>query len=243
MTRYRTVVADPPWPIGDFPAWYREDRRSERERELGFNPTPYPTMTLDEIKALPVGAMAAPGAHLYLWTTPGFLWSAREVAERWGFRVSKVLTWCKAPMGAGMGGAFANTTEFILFGRFRVGGTISAARRARGWSQDELQRRLTGKATRLVARWEEDSSFPSPEDWNGLSELLGVSGEITPPPSNSNTTWFQWPRGAHSAKPEAFLDLVEQVSPGPYLEMFARRARFGWDYWGDESLGTAKMVA
>lgn len=47
----------------------------------------------------------------------------------------------------------------------------------------------------------------------------------------------------HSAKPEAFLDLVEQVSPGPYLEMFARRARFGWDYYGDESLGTAEVGA
>lgn len=31
-------------------------------------------------------------------------------------------------------------------------------------------------------------------------------------------------------------DLVEQVSPGPYLEMFARRNRLGWDTWGNESL-------
>jgi N6-adenosine-specific RNA methylase IME4 len=45
----------------------------------------------------------------------------------------------------------------------------------------------------------------------------------------------------HSAKPDGFLDVVEQVSPGPYLELFARRARFGWDYYGDESLGTAHM--
>jgi N6-adenosine-specific RNA methylase IME4 len=35
--------------------------------------------------------------------------------------------------------------------------------------------------------------------------------------------------------------MVEQVSPGPYLELFARRARFGWDYWGDESLNTAEF--
>jgi N6-adenosine-specific RNA methylase IME4 len=54
--------------------------------------------------------------------------------------------------------------------------------------------------------------------------------------------WFEWPRTAHSAKPDAFLDLVEQTSPGPYLELFARRARFGWDYWGDESLGNAELV-
>lgn len=45
----------------------------------------------------------------------------------------------------------------------------------------------------------------------------------------------------HSRKPDAALDLIEQVSPGPYVELFARRARFGWDYWGDQSLGTASM--
>ena len=58
-----------------------------------------------------------------------------------------------------------------------------------------------------------------------------------------DSTWWHWKRGQHSAKPEAFLDMVERVSPAPRLEMFARRARFGWDYWGDESLGTAEMVA
>ena len=38
----------------------------------------------------------------------------------------------------------------------------------------------------------------------------------------------------HSAKPEEVLDLVEQASPGPYLELFARRRRLGWSYWGNE---------
>lgn len=57
------------------------------------------------------------------------------------------------------------------------------------------------------------------------------------------TSWWQWPRGEHSAKPEAFLDVVEQVSPAPRLEMFARRDRLGWDTWGNESLGTAEVAA
>lgn len=56
-----------------------------------------------------------------------------------------------------------------------------------------------------------------------------------------DSTWWEWPRGRHSAKPEAFLDMVERVSPGPYLEVFARRARFGWDYAGDGSLGTVEI--
>jgi N6-adenosine-specific RNA methylase IME4 len=56
-----------------------------------------------------------------------------------------------------------------------------------------------------------------------------------------NTTWFQWPRGRHSQKPEAFIGLVESVSPGPYLELFARRQRLGWDTWGDEALEHVEM--
>ena len=55
--------------------------------------------------------------------------------------------------------------------------------------------------------------------------------------------WWLWARGAHSAKPEAFLDLVEQVSPGPYLEMFARRQRLGWDTWGNEALEHVEMAS
>ena len=47
-----------------------------------------------------------------------------------------------------------------------------------------------------------------------------------------NSTWWEWPRGAHSVKPAAFMDLVEQVSPGPYVELFARQPRLGWDHWG-----------
>lgn len=47
-------------------------------------------------------------------------------------------------------------------------------------------------------------------------------------------TWFNWPKGRHSEKPEPFYDLVERVSPGPYLEMYARQTRLGWSAFGDE---------
>jgi N6-adenosine-specific RNA methylase IME4 len=56
---------------------------------------------------------------------------------------------------------------------------------------------------------------------------------------------IRWPRmdRAHSQKPEAFLDLVETVSPGPRLEMFARRNRLGWDTWGDQCFEHVKVDA
>jgi N6-adenosine-specific RNA methylase IME4 len=47
-------------------------------------------------------------------------------------------------------------------------------------------------------------------------------------------TLFEWARGRHSEKPEEFYHLVETLSLPPYLEMYARRMRPGWDVWGNE---------
>lgn len=56
------------------------------------------------------------------------------------------------------------------------------------------------------------------------------------------TTWFNWPRGIHSEKPDEFYQLVETMTPAPYaeldrLELFARAPRPGWTVWGDEAHG------
>lgn len=69
--------------------------------------------------------------------------------------------------------------------------------------------------------------------------IFAVRGSLRLQTSQGLPTAYLWPRLPHSVKPDAFYDLVELASPGPYLEMFSRRARFGWDYWGDQSLGTA----
>lgn len=62
--------------------------------------------------------------------------------------------------------------------------------------------------------------------------LFAVRGSapIPGPVRESNVLWS--PRGRHSTKPQAFGDLVEKVSPGPYVELFARQPRLGWDHWG-----------
>lgn len=63
--------------------------------------------------------------------------------------------------------------------------------------------------------------------------LFGVRGSLRLTSDEGIPTAFLWPRiGAHSVKPDAFGDLVEQASPGPYLELFCRRPRLGWDSWG-----------
>lgn len=52
--------------------------------------------------------------------------------------------------------------------------------------------------------------------------------------SRSVPNVFVAPPGEHSAKPEESYRLIECVSPGPYLELFARRQRPGWTCIGDE---------
>lgn len=47
------------------------------------------------------------------------------------------------------------------------------------------------------------------------------------------STTITAPRGRHSVKPGCFQDLVQAVSPGPYLELFAREPQQGWSHAGD----------
>lgn len=62
--------------------------------------------------------------------------------------------------------------------------------------------------------------------------LIGKRGNPPKMPWHG-TTWFQWPlQPLHSQKPDAALDLIESWCPGPYVELFSRRPRFGWDSWG-----------
>lgn len=50
-----------------------------------------------------------------------------------------------------------------------------------------------------------------------------------------DSTWWQIKREAkHSKKPDFFQDMIEKVTQGPRLEMFARRQRDGWDVFGNE---------
>jgi N6-adenosine-specific RNA methylase IME4 len=72
--------------------------------------------------------------------------------------------------------------------------------------------------------------------------LFAHTGRVAAKKSVSQS-WFAWPRGEHSRKPDAFYDLVESVSRGPYLELFARRQRLGWDTWGNEALEHVEVMA
>jgi N6-adenosine-specific RNA methylase IME4 len=75
--------------------------------------------------------------------------------------------------------------------------------------------------------------------WRNATELLllGVKGTL-PFRDKGQRNWFTCGRGAHSRKPDQVRQLIERVSPGPYLELFAREQAPGWTTWGNESRDT-----
>ncbi|RWM19641.1 MAG: S-adenosylmethionine-binding protein [Mesorhizobium sp.] len=67
--------------------------------------------------------------------------------------------------------------------------------------------------------------------------LIGRRGDIAAPlPGTQPETVHREPKGKHSAKPDYFAEQIEKLFPGvARLELFARRARPGWDRWGFEA--------
>lgn len=64
--------------------------------------------------------------------------------------------------------------------------------------------------------------------------LFCVRGSLRLTTNLGQPTIFFHRRLPHSVKPKKFFRWVEKCSPGPYLELFARRRRSNWDAWGNE---------
>lgn len=67
--------------------------------------------------------------------------------------------------------------------------------------------------------------------------LFGVRGKKarTLAPGRTQVNILRTMKREHSRKPDELYDLIEQCSPGPYLELFARGSRKNWTTWGDQA--------
>ncbi len=67
--------------------------------------------------------------------------------------------------------------------------------------------------------------------------LFGVRGGMrTLKAGRTQVNLLSTRKREHSRKPDEIYDLIEQCSPGPYLELFARFRREGWAQWGNEDV-------
>jgi N6-adenosine-specific RNA methylase IME4/ParB-like chromosome segregation protein Spo0J len=90
--RYAVLYADPPWHF----EVYNEE--SGIERAAGNH---YPTMSLDEICAMPILNLASPDAALFMWTTAPHLRESFDVLVAWGFEYKTNIVWVKDKIGLG----------------------------------------------------------------------------------------------------------------------------------------------
>lgn len=175
--RFHTVLADPPWRFQNSTGKVApEHRRLSR----------YSTLSLDEIKALPVSAASSDPAHLYLWVPNALLAEGLEVMKAWGFSYKANIVWHKVRKdggsdGRGVGFYFRNVTELILFG-------------------------TRGRNARTLA------------------------------PGRRQVNMIESRKREHSRKPDELYPIIEACSRGPYLELFARGTRPGWESWGNQAV-------
>lgn len=174
-TGYGAILADPPWQFQN-----RTGKVAPEHKRLAR----YQTLTLQEIKEIPVGVVAGEQSHLYLWVPNALLREGLEVMEAWGFEYKTNVVWHKIrkdgePDGRGVGFYFRNTTEVVLFG---VRGRLRTLRRGR-----------------------------------------------------TQVNIIKTRKREHSRKPDELYEIIEACSPAPYLELFARGHRDGWDQWGNEA--------
>lgn len=110
--KFSTVLADPPWQFQN-----RTGKVAPEHKRLNR----YGTMTLEDIKAIPVVDVVNEPAHLYLWVPNALLPEGLAVMAAWGFQYKSNIVWHKirkdgGPDGRGVGFYFRNTTELLLFG-------------------------------------------------------------------------------------------------------------------------------
>ena len=105
--KFGTILIDPPWRFLN-----RTGKMAPEHRRLHR----YQTMSFEEIGAIPIGELAKPNSHLYLWCPNALLPEALAIMKGWGFTYKTNLVWYKTrkdggPDGRGVGFYFRNVTE------------------------------------------------------------------------------------------------------------------------------------
>ncbi|TAL44039.1 MAG: hypothetical protein EPN91_05165, partial [Salinibacterium sp.] len=174
------------------------------------------SMIDEQILALPVQTLAAERGHLYCWTTDSHLELALQCVRHWGYEFKRTIVWVKIQrpelrMNRAMG----------LLDRLMLDPSNGDLREALA---DALAELSTPKVRIGGGHYVRSAHELC---------LFAVRGGLTGLVRDVPSVLFV-PRTEHSAKPEELQNLAERLSPGPRIEIFARRQRREWLCWGNE---------
>ena len=180
--KFSTVLADPPWQFQN-----RTGKMAPEHKRLSR----YPTLSLQEIKDLPVQSIVTDTAHLYLWVPNALLPEGLEVMQNWGFIYKTNLIWYKirkdgGPDRRGVGFYFRNVTEVILFG-------------VRGKNARTLQ---PGRSQENIISTQKREHSRKPDEQYNLIEACSPGPFIELFARGSRKGWFGWGNQADAYTPD-----------------------------------------
>lgn len=172
------------------PAWHFAVRS---KKGMGRSPDAhYGTMSLEELKALPIRDLLAPNAAVFMWIIDTHLPMGLELIEAWGLRFKTVgFYWNKTNRDG---------SDFVGMGYW------TRANPEQCWL-------LEGE---------------------GATQCLLATTGAPKRLSKSVRRLISSPRREHSRKPDETHERIQQLVPGPYVELFCRERRPEWDAWGNE---------
>jgi len=151
-------------------------------------------------------------AHMYMWVTNNYLEWGLAIMKWLGFTYKTNIVWVKV------------TRDWPAF-------------------LDKLQEELDLNPLTWMRLLKEAVRTGIGQYFRGSHEMMlfGTRGPaMMPEKADMVSTVFHAPREKengkekHSKKPKRSYEIIEATSPGPYLELFARSRRPGWDSWGKE---------
>jgi N6-adenosine-specific RNA methylase IME4 len=216
--KFSVIVADPPWSFND------SLKMSDVKRGAKAN---YDTMTMQQIREMPVKEACDPsGAVLCLWVPGSLLQDGLDTMKAWGFDHKQTYVWVK--------------TKKHRFTRFSKWIKKSVLRH----KQIAYDKFAYDRAIRAVIEslpkidLVEELAFGMGRLFRQCHEicLIGTRGKIYSRLANKSQRSVGFAENLkHSAKPEDLQDSLETMFPkARKLELFARRLRPGWTCLGNE---------
>ncbi|QHJ83847.1 MAG: hypothetical protein [Bacteriophage sp.] len=216
MNTYDVLYVDPPWKYNN-------------KASNGAAENHYSTMSLEELKAMPVRELASKDAVLFMWWTPTHAADALELVKSWGFTFKNMnaFTWCKLNR---------NTMDRVSRRMWQFAKDLQD-------KADEADVRKPKIADfNLIA--EDMLSMFINEAFMGMGNytrgnaecvLVATRGKALDRFSKAEKQMIIKPLDDHSTKPEEVATRISRIYPyHRKIELFARRPRIGWHIFGDE---------
>jgi len=210
--KFRVILADCPFSFSDSLTMSKTKRGAESN---------YLTMSIADLKALPVKDIAEDDSVLVLWVPSSLIKEGLEIMEAWGFVQKQTHIWIK-------------TKQFHLVDLLKIIVKWSKSDNKLTSIEDILRRFVLNDVLafglgRLFRQTHELA-------------LIGVRGKIYRHLANkSQRSVHFFPATKHSVKPDSLHNMLEKMFPGEEhrkIELFARRDKDGWITAGNENPST-----